>query len=75
MSNLLEDQFKLSFIRKRIQDQRAIIADITSEYYYEAVKRDDLSYFFEKIDPQVLVYRKLYKIKRIINKLKKVIGI
>lgn len=66
---------KLSFVRKRIQDQRAIIADMTSEHYYEAVKRDDLSYFFEKIDPQVLAYRKLYKIKRIINKLKKFIGI
>lgn len=63
---------RLSFIRSRIQDRRAIIAKLTSEIYVEAVKKNDISYFFKKLDPQVSAYRNLYRIKRIVTKLKKI---
>lgn len=51
---------KLSFIRKKIQVQREIIARSSRVHFKEAVDRDDLSYFSEKMEPLVKKYERYY---------------
>lgn len=51
---------KLPFIRKKIQEQREIIAQSSHIHFKEAIERDDLSYFSQKMEPLVKKYERYY---------------
>lgn len=67
----IEASKNYSFYRKRVQDLREIIAKKAPVYYVEAVKRDDIDYFFKKMKPITLSYKVVYKFIGLNKKIKK----
>lgn len=66
----------LSFKRRKIQDMREEISISSHIYFKEAVEKDDLKFFLNKMTPLSKKYYRFYKIsglpRRIVNKLKKI---
>lgn len=56
----IEASKKIPYFRKKIQDQRAIIAKMSHIYFKNAVEKDDLNYFIDKMKPLIDKYEKLY---------------
>lgn len=56
----IEASNKLPYIRKKIQEQRQVIAKGSHIHFKEAVKRDDLDYFKTQMDPLVKKYEQYY---------------
>lgn len=56
----IEASNKLSLIRKKIQDQRQLIAESSHIYFKEAVEKDDLNHFITRMAPLVNKYKQYY---------------
>lgn len=69
----IEPSSNIPWIRKKIQDQREKICLEVPEYYQEAVSKDDIDYFINKIKPLSKRYRNIYLLKRIISKIKRML--
>lgn len=51
---------KLPYIRKKIQDQRQVIAKASHVHFKAAVEKDDLNYYIDKMEPLVKKYSQYY---------------
>lgn len=69
----IKPSLNIPWIRKRIQDQREKICLEVPEYYREAVAKDNIDYFINKIEPLSKRYKNIYLVKRIISKIKRTI--
>ena len=71
----VEPANNLSFKRKKIQDMREEISISSNVYFTEAVEKDDINIFLEKLIPLSQKYKMFYKItslpKRVIGKVKR----
>lgn len=65
----------VSWIRRRIQDQREKICLDAPLFYRTAVEKDDLEYFVRKMHPLSRHYARLYFLKRCYNKAKRMVNI
>jgi coenzyme F420-reducing hydrogenase beta subunit len=64
---------EISFLRKKIQDQREKIALCSSDYFVEAVQKNDLNFFNYKITPLVRKYQSFYFLQKVQRKLRLIV--
>lgn len=63
----VEPSNELVFLRKKIQDQRAIISSKSHIYFKKAKEIDDYNYFLKKMRKHIQKYKRLYLIQTLHN--------
>lgn len=63
----IEASKNFPYIRKKIQDQRQLIAKASHVQFKAAVEKDDLNYFIDKMEPLVKKYEQYYSYAYYLN--------